>query len=124
MKNLQITAQITPRDSRTVDTYLRDIAQQPLLTVDEEVELAQRIRQGDERALERLVLGNLRFVVSVAKKYQNRGLPSPTLSVPATSASSSPPNASTKPTATSSAPMPSGGYASQSCRLSPRKVAP
>ena len=75
MKNLQITAQITPRDSRTVDTYLRDIAQQPLLTVDEEVELAQRIRQGDERALERLVLGNLRFVVSVAKKYQNRGLP-------------------------------------------------
>lgn len=75
MKNLQITAQITPRDSRTVDTYLRDIAQQPLLTVDEEVELAQKIRQGDERALERLVLGNLRFVVSVAKKYQNRGLP-------------------------------------------------
>lgn len=75
MKNLQITSQITPRDSRTVDTYLRDIAQQPLLTIEEEVDLAQKIRQGDERALERMVLGNVRFVVSVAKKYQNMGLP-------------------------------------------------
>lgn len=75
MKNLQITSRITPRDSRTVDSYLHDIAPQPLLTVDEEVELAQKIRQGDERALERLVLGNVRFVVSVAKRYQNMGLP-------------------------------------------------
>lgn len=79
MKNLQITSQITPRDSRTVDSYLHDIAPQPLLTVDEEVELAQKIRQGDERALERLVLGNVRFVVSVAKCYQNMGLPLPDL---------------------------------------------
>ena len=75
MKNLQITSRITPRDSRIVDTYLRDIAQQPLLTVEEEVELAQKIRQGDERALERMILGNVRFVVSVAKKYMNMGLP-------------------------------------------------
>lgn len=75
MKNLQITSRITPRDSRTVDSYLHDIAPQPLLTVNEEVELAQKIRQGDERALERLVLGNVRFVVSVAKRYQNMGLP-------------------------------------------------
>ena len=75
MKNLQITPRITPRISRTVDIYLHDIAHQPLLTVDEEVELAQKIRKGDERALERIVLGNLRFVVSVAKKYQNMGLP-------------------------------------------------
>ena len=75
MKNLQILAQITPRDSRTVDNYLRDIVRQPLLTIEEEVELAQKIRQGDERALERMVLGNVRFVVSVAKRYQNMGLP-------------------------------------------------
>ena len=75
MKNLQITAQITPRDSRIVNTYLHEIAKQPLLTVDEEVELAQRIHRGDEKALERMILGNLRFVVSIAKMFLNRGLP-------------------------------------------------
>lgn len=74
MKNLQIKSRITPRSSRTIDTYLRDIAQLPLLTLQEEFELAQRIRTGDERALERMVQGNLRFVVSVAKNYQNMGL--------------------------------------------------
>jgi RNA polymerase primary sigma factor len=74
MKNLQIKSRITPRSSRTIDTYLRDIAQLPLLTLQEEFELAQRIRTGDERALERTVQGNLRFVVSVAKNYQNMGL--------------------------------------------------
>lgn len=79
MKNLQIFPQITPRDNHCVETYLHDIAKQPLLTVDDEVELAQKIRQGDERALERLVLGNVRFVVSVAKKYQNMGIPFPDL---------------------------------------------
>ena len=74
MKNLQIKSRITPRSSRTIDTYLRDIAQLPLLTLQEEFELAQRIHTGDERALERMVQGNLRFVVSVAKNYQNMGL--------------------------------------------------
>lgn len=74
MKNLQIKSRITPRTSKTLDTYLRDIAQLPLLTLQEEFELAQRIRSGDERALERMVQGNLRFVVSVAKNYQNMGL--------------------------------------------------
>lgn len=74
MKNLQIKSRITPRTSRTIDTYLRDIAQLPLLTLQEEFELAQRIHTGDERALERMVQGNLRFVVSVAKNYQNMGL--------------------------------------------------
>lgn len=74
MKNLQIKSRITPRSSRTIDTYLRDIAQLPLLTLQEEFELAQRIHTGDERALERMVQGNLRFVVSVAKNYQNLGL--------------------------------------------------
>ena len=74
MKNLQIKSRITPRSSRTIDTYLRDIAQLPLLTLQEEFELAQRIHTGDERALERMVQGNLRFMVSVAKNYQNMGL--------------------------------------------------
>jgi len=74
MKNLQIKSRITPRKSKTLDTYLRDIAQLPLLTLQEEFELAQRIHSGDERALERMVQGNLRFVVSVAKNYQNMGL--------------------------------------------------
>ena len=74
MKNLQIKSRITPRQSRTIETYLKDIAQLPLLTLQEECELAQRIHAGDERALERMVLGNLRFVVSVAKNYQNMGL--------------------------------------------------
>lgn len=74
MKNLQINSRITPRASRTIDTYLRDIAQLPLLTSEEEVSLARRIHDGDERALERMVQGNLRFVVSVAKNYQNMGL--------------------------------------------------
>lgn len=74
MKNLQINSRITPRASRTIDTYLKDIAQLPLLTSDEEVNLARRIHDGDARALERMVQGNLRFVVSVAKNYQNMGL--------------------------------------------------
>ena len=74
MRNLQIKSRITPRASRTIDTYLRDIAQLPLLTSEEEVSLAHRIHNGDERALERMVQGNLRFVISVAKNYQNMGL--------------------------------------------------
>ena len=79
MKALKIIQNVTNRDSRAIDNYLRDISQQPLLTIDEEVELAQKIRQGDERALERMILGNVRFVVSVAKKYQNMGLELPDL---------------------------------------------
>lgn len=79
MKNLQIGSRITPRASRTIDTYLRDIAHLPLLTPEEEVSLARRIHDGDERALERMVQGNLRFVISVAKNYQNMGLELPDL---------------------------------------------
>ena len=74
MKNLQIKSRITPRASKTIDAYLKDIAQLPLLTLQEEFSLAQRIHDGDERALKRMVQGNLRFVVSVAKNYQNMGL--------------------------------------------------
>ena len=74
MKQLKITKSITNRDAGTLDKYLQDIAKERLLTPDEEVELAQRIRMGDQRALDQLVRSNLRFVVSVAKQYQNQGL--------------------------------------------------
>ncbi|MDW8236545.1 MAG: RNA polymerase sigma factor RpoD/SigA [Bacteroidia bacterium] len=75
MRQLKIQKQITNRESQSLDKYLQEIGKVPLLTVDEEAELARRIRQGDEEALERLVKANLRFVVSVAKQYQNQGLP-------------------------------------------------
>ena len=74
MKQLKITKSITNRDAGTLDKYLQDIAKERLLTPEEEVELAQRIRLGDQYALDQLVRSNLRFVVSVAKQYQNQGL--------------------------------------------------
>ncbi len=74
MRQLKISKQITQRNTGTLDKYLSDIAKERLLTADEEVELAQRIKDGDQTALDRLVRSNLRFVVSVAKQYQNQGL--------------------------------------------------
>ena len=74
MRQLKITKSITNRESASLDKYLQEIGRQELITVDEEVELAQRIREGDQAALEKLVMANLRFVVSVAKQYQNQGL--------------------------------------------------
>ena len=74
MRQLKISKQITNRDTGTLDKYLSDIAKERLLTTDEEVELAQRIKEGDQAALDKLVRANLRFVVSVAKQYQNQGL--------------------------------------------------
>lgn len=74
MKQLKITTKITSRDSASIDKYLTEIAKLPLLEENEEVELARRIKQGDRVALERLTKANLRFVVSVAKQYQNQGL--------------------------------------------------
>lgn len=74
MRQLKITKQVTNRDSKSLDKYLHDISKIPLITVQEEVELSQRIKQGDEVALHKLVNANLRFVVSVAKQYQNQGL--------------------------------------------------
>ena len=74
MKQLKITKSITNRDAGTLEKYLQDIAKESLVTPEEEVELAQRIKAGDQQALDRLVKANLRFVVSVAKQYQNQGL--------------------------------------------------
>lgn len=74
MRQLKITKAITNRESASLDKYLQEIGRQELISVDEEVELAQRIRQGDQAALDKLVNANLRFVVSVAKQYQNQGL--------------------------------------------------
>ncbi|MBQ3710264.1 MAG: RNA polymerase sigma factor RpoD/SigA [Bacteroidales bacterium] len=74
MKQLKISKSITNRDAGTLEKYLQDIAKESLVTPEEEVELAQRIKAGDQQALDRLVRANLRFVVSVAKQYQNQGL--------------------------------------------------
>jgi len=74
MRQLKITKQVTNREDKSLDKYLQDIGKIELITADEEVELAQRIRSGDQIALEKLVNANLRFVVSVAKQYQNQGL--------------------------------------------------
>ena len=74
MRQLKISKSITNREQGALDKYLADIAKEPMITPDEEVELAQRIKLGDQIALDRLVRANLRFVVSVAKQYQNQGL--------------------------------------------------
>ncbi|NBC81930.1 MAG: sigma-70 family RNA polymerase sigma factor [Bacteroidetes bacterium] len=79
MRQLKITKSITNRESASLDKYLQEIGKEELITVEEEVELAQRIKKGDRKALEKLTRANLRFVVSVAKQYQNQGLTLPDL---------------------------------------------
>ena len=79
MRQLKITKSITNRESASLDKYLQEIGREELVTPEEEVELAQRIRKGDSVALEKLTRANLRFVVSVAKQYQNQGLSLPDL---------------------------------------------
>src|SRR6056297_2772620 len=79
MRQLKITKSITNRESTSVDKYLQEISKEELISVDEEVELARRIKKGDRQALEKLTRANLRFVVSVAKQYQNQGLSLPDL---------------------------------------------
>jgi RNA polymerase primary sigma factor len=79
MRQLKITKSITNRESASLDKYLQEIGKEGLITVEEEVELAQRIKKGDREALEKLTRANLRFVVSVAKQYQNQGLSLPDL---------------------------------------------
>jgi RNA polymerase primary sigma factor len=79
MRQLKITKSITNRESQSLDKYLQEIGKEDLITAEQEVELAQRIKQGDQAALEKLTKANLRFVVSVAKQYQNQGLTLPDL---------------------------------------------
>lgn len=79
MRQLKIVKQVTNRETASLDKYLQEIGRVELITAEEEVELARRIRQGDKRALERLTKANLRFVVSVSKQYQNQGLSLPDL---------------------------------------------
>lgn len=79
MRQLKITKQVTNRETASLDKYLQEIGREDLISADEEVELAVKIRQGDKRALDRLTKANLRFVVSVAKQYQNQGLTLPDL---------------------------------------------
>ena len=102
MRQLKITKSITNRESASLDKYLQEIGKEDLITVEEEVELAQRIRKGDRLALEKLTKANLRFVVSVAKQYQNQGLSLPMRHV-----------------VSNSSHTPCGGFASRFCRLWP-----
>ncbi|TPN84500.1 sigma-70 family RNA polymerase sigma factor [Aquimarina algicola] len=74
MRQLKITKQVTNRASKSLDKYLQDVNKLPMITAEEEVALAQRIKKGDQMALNKLVTANLRFVISVAKQYQNQGL--------------------------------------------------
>ena len=79
MRQLKITKSITNRESASLEKYLQEIGKEEMISAEEEVELAQQIRKGDKKALERLTRANLRFVVSVAKQYQNQGLSLPDL---------------------------------------------
>lgn len=79
MRQLKITKQVTNRETASLDKYLQEIGREELITADQEVELAKLIRNGDQRALDRLTKANLRFVISVAKQYQNQGLTLPDL---------------------------------------------
>ncbi|MFZ9943781.1 MAG: sigma-70 family RNA polymerase sigma factor, partial [Bacteroidia bacterium] len=79
MRQLKITKSITNRENASLEKYLQEIGREDLITAEEEVKLAKRIKQGDQWALEKLTRANLRFVVSVAKQYQNQGLSLPDL---------------------------------------------
>src|SRR6187399_1664163 len=79
MRQLKITKSITNRESQSLEKYLQEIGREELITAEEEVRLARKIREGDQNALDKLTKANLRFVVSVAKQYQNQGLSLPDL---------------------------------------------
>ena len=79
MRQLKITKQVTNRETKSLNVYLQDVSKIEMITAEEEVELARRIREGDQRALDKLVRSNLRFVISVAKQYQNQGVSLPDL---------------------------------------------
>ena len=117
MRQLKITKSITNRESASLDKYLQEIGREELITVEEEVELAQRIRKGDQAALEKLTRANLRFVVSVAKQYQNQGLSLPDLSTKETSVLSRLQRSSMRHEDSSSSLMLCGGSVSRFFRL-------
>lgn len=116
MRQLKISKSITNRESASLDKYLQEIGREELITVEQEVELAQRIREGDERALEKLTRANLRFVVSVAKQYQNQGLSLPDLINEGNLGLIRPPRSLMKHADSSLYPTPYGGFVSRFCR--------
>ena len=127
MRQLKITKSITNRESASLDKYLQEIGREDLITVEEEVELAQRIKKGDHAALEKLTRANLRFVVSVAKQYQNQGLSprsavplptAPTSAIPPSSSTMSPPPSRKKPPR----PLPAAAFRSKWPRPRPACV--
>ena len=110
MRQLKIAPSITNRESDSLDKYLQEIGREELITIEQEVELAQRIRKGDHAALDKLVRANLRFVVSVAKQYQNQGLSLPDLIDEGNLGLIKLPKNLTKQGGSSSSRMPCGGY--------------
>ncbi len=110
MRQLKITKQVTNRETASLDKYLQEIGKVDLITADEEVELAQRIKAGDQLALEKLTKANLRFVVSVANNTKIRDLHYRILSMKVTSDLSKPHSVLMKPVDSNSYPMRYGGY--------------
>ena len=116
MRQLKITKQVTNRETASLDKYLQEIGKVELITAEEEVELAQKIKAGDQRALEKLTKANLRFVVSVAKQYQNQGLTLPDLINEGNLGLIKARNVSMKRVVSSSSPMLFGGFVKAFCR--------
>ena len=119
MRQLKITKSITNRESASLDKYLQEIGKEELISVEEEVELAQRIKKGDQEALEKLTKANLRFVVSVAKQYQNQGLSLPDLINEGNLGLSRLPRSSMRHVVSSSYRTPYGGFVNLYCRRWP-----
>jgi len=116
MRQLKITKQVTNRETASLDKYLQEIGRVDLITAEEEVELAKRIKAGDQVALEKLTKANLRFVVSVSKQYQNQGLSLPDLINEGNLGLIKPLSVSMKREVSNSFPMPYGGFVSRFCR--------
>ena len=116
MRQLKITKSITNRESAALEKYLQEISKETMISAEEEVELAQRIKKGDQKALERLTKANLRFVVSVAKQYQNQGLSLPDLINEGNLGLLRQLSVSTRRADSSSSRMLYGGFVRASCR--------